>query len=252
MFMAADYDFIEAQEAYDAQEANDAALREACQSGDLPEVLALLEAGADVNKREVEPDSYTPLMLASAYGHASIAHFLLEADARQDIGLELIYSGAYGPSYLNLQTLQLLRAYAPTYNVVLCPDLQAVPGCQAFLDVTRRWTTQLHYFQLLPAERVARLLAGGADVHARDDSADAPSPIGLARAFLRTGATDVCAGLVVSADPIPWSEGTHASSSRRGGARAQSSCCWLATLSHAAYRASAGRRPRCSTCGWRT
>mmetsp|Transcript_17310 Transcript_17310/g.44329 ORF Transcript_17310/g.44329 Transcript_17310/m.44329 type:complete len:286 (+) Transcript_17310:87-944(+) len=233
----------------------DLALQEASDSGNVSEVLAQLEAGADVNGKALGPFCDSPLTCASEKGHLACARVLLaagadldqsldghstalfnaafsghvhvvscllEAGASQDAGGDL-YSGEYqrGSScHAAIQLLQLLRAYDPARNVVLGPRLRAVPGCQAFLDVTRRWTSQLHYHQFLPAERVARLLAGGADVHARDDSADAPSPIGLARAFLRTGATDVCAGLVVSADPIPWSEGTHASSSRRGGARA--------------------------------
>jgi hypothetical protein len=103
---------------------------------------------------------------------------------------------------------------------VLGPALRVVPGCQTFVDATRRWTSQLHYFQFLPAERVAELLEDGADVHASDGSTDAPTPIGLARALLRTGSMDARAALIVSADPLPWSEGTHALFPPRGRARA--------------------------------
>jgi hypothetical protein len=67
----------------------------------------------------------------------------------------------------------------------------------------------LHHFQSLSTECVAELLADGADVHASDGSTDAPTPIGLARALLRTGSTDARAELIVSMDPIAWSEGTH-------------------------------------------
>jgi hypothetical protein len=118
--------------------------------------------------------------------------------------------------------LQLLRTYAPARSVVLGPELQAMPGCQAFLDddATHRWTSQLHYFQFLPVERVAELLADGGDVHACDGSTDALTPIGMARALLWTGSTDARAELIVSADPLPWSEGTHELFPPRARARA--------------------------------
>jgi hypothetical protein len=67
---------------------------------------------------------------------------------------------------------------------------------------------------------MAELLTDGADVHASDGGTDAPTPIGLARALLWTGSTDACAELIVSADPIPWSEGTHALFPPRGRGRA--------------------------------
>jgi hypothetical protein len=134
---------------------------------------------------------------------------ILEAGASQDVSIEHIYSGGYGAGGFSLQLLQLLRAYAPARSVVLAPHLQAVPGCQEFVDATRRWTSQLHYFPFLSVERVAGLLADGADVLASDGGTDAPTPIGLARALLRTGSTDARAELIVSADPLPWSECTH-------------------------------------------
>jgi hypothetical protein len=134
----------------------------------------------------------------------------------------VIYDGdGYAQAYINLQTLQLLCAYAPARNLVLGPELQArMPSCQPFVDTTRRWTSQLHYFKFLPAARVAVLLADGADVHASDGSTDAPTPIGLARALLQTVATDARAELIVSVDPIPWSDGTHELFPPRGRARA--------------------------------
>jgi hypothetical protein len=67
---------------------------------------------------------------------------------------------------------------------------------------------------------VAGLLADGVDVHASDGSADAPTPIGLARALLQTCSTDARAELIVSADPLPWSDGTHDLFPPRGRARA--------------------------------
>jgi hypothetical protein len=234
------------------------ALQVASESGNLAEVLAQLEAGADVNRVGGNSFGRSPLRLASWYGHIaclrallaagaeidkdiqtdSLAGFtalsaavldgqtdvvrcLLEAGASQaNVGLEDIYIGRYGMGGFNLQVLQLLRAYAPARNVVLGLALQAVFGCQAFLDATSRWTSQLHYFQFLPAERVAGLLADGADVHASDGSTDAPTPIGQARALLQTGDTDARTELIVSADPLPSSEGTHALFPPREGARA--------------------------------
>jgi hypothetical protein len=238
------------QEERDQDDLDDA-LVVASTDGNLAEVLALLEAGADVNGVGIAGGM--PLQLASRKGHLAcvqvllaagaaideavgspfkplsgavfegqtdVVRYLLEAGASQDVGFELFYSGVFGPWGFRLQHLQLLRAYAPARSVVLGPALQAVPGCQAFLDATCRWTSQLHYFQFLPAERVAGLLADGGDVHASDGSTDAPTPIGLARALLRTGSTDACAELIVFADPLPWSDGTHALFPPRGRARA--------------------------------
>jgi len=139
----------------------------------------------------------------------------LEAGARQDTPIlvhlldyadtfEMLYAlGRFRP-----QVLQLLRAYAPTRNDVLGPGFRTEHyfRCQAFMDATRRWTSRLHYFQFLPAERVAKLLAGRADVHANDGGENAPTPIGLAWALLDTGATDTRAELVVNG----WSPATHA------------------------------------------
>jgi len=219
----------------------DLALQEASDSGNVSEVLAQLEAGADVNGKALGPFCDSPLTCASEKGHLACARVLLaagadldqsldghstalfnaafsghvhvvscllEAGASQDAGGDL-YSGEYqrGSScHAAIQLLQLLRAYDPARNVVLGPRLRAVPGCQAFLDVTRRWTSQLHYHQFLPAERVAKLLAGRADVHANDGGENAPTPIGLAWALLDTGATDTRAELVVNG----WSPATHA------------------------------------------
>mmetsp|Transcript_20965 Transcript_20965/g.49764 ORF Transcript_20965/g.49764 Transcript_20965/m.49764 type:complete len:125 (+) Transcript_20965:312-686(+) len=100
----------------------------------------------------------------------------------------------------------MLRAYDPERDVVLGPRLQAVPGCQVFLNATCRWTSQLHYHQFLPAERVAGLLEGGADVHSSNGGEDAPTPIGLARARLIEDGTDERAKLILEV----WSPVTHA------------------------------------------
>jgi hypothetical protein len=204
------------QEEHD-QDALDFALRVASRNGNLAENLALLEAGAI----DQAVHGCTALSHAVGWGRTEVVRCLLEAGASQDVGgFDLLYSDAYGVFGFNLQVLQLLRAYAPARSVVLGPVLQAVPGCQAFVDATSRWTSQLHYFQFLPVERVAELLADGADVHASDGSTDAPTPIGLARALLRTGDKNARAELIVSADPLPWSEGTHELFPPRGRARA--------------------------------
>jgi hypothetical protein len=57
----------------------------------------------------------------------------------------------------------------------------------------------LHHVQFLTAKRVHALLASGADVHAIDSGADAPTPVGLARELLRKGVRHSGAQLVVDA-----------------------------------------------------
>jgi ankyrin repeat protein len=140
----------------------DRALQAASSDGNLAEVLALLEAGADVNGvgADDEGDTYPPLEQASMYGHlacvrallaagAEIDHSttgftalslavlcgktdvvrcLLEAGASHDVGgLEEIYSGLEEAPGFNLQVLQLLRSYAPARSVALGPALQGEP-----------------------------------------------------------------------------------------------------------------------------
>lgn len=63
---------------------------------------------------------------------------------------------------------------------------------------------------MLPAARVRALLAGVADLHARNGlRADSPTPLMLARALLERDGTHEGAQLVVDA-AAQWSARTHA------------------------------------------
>ena len=114
-------------------------------------------------------------------------------------------------AYKSLEALQLLCAYAPSRNAVQAQLASAPPRspeCAQWLADTRRWSSPLHHFELLSLERVRALLVGGADVHAADGGADAPTPLGLATARLLRGADDRAALIVAAASP--WSPATHA------------------------------------------
>jgi hypothetical protein len=155
-------------------------------------------------------------MHASAESQLECARVLLEA------GASVMQLNNYGSGALHhsgtssLGMLQLLCAYAPSRESV-CAQLARVnpvkPEYEQWLDATRRWTSQLHHFEFLSIERVRALLAKGADVHAADGGADAPTPLSLAAARLLRGnrSDDGYAGaaLIVSAT-TPWSPWTHA------------------------------------------
>jgi hypothetical protein len=84
-------------------------------------------------------------------------------------------------------------------------DPELSPDCAQWLEATRRWTSPLHHYELLPLERVRALLVAGADVRAGDGVADTPTPLSLASARPADGR----AALIVTA-AAPWSPETHA------------------------------------------
>jgi hypothetical protein len=53
-----------------------------------------------------------------------------------------------------------------------------------WLDATSRGTSPLHHFGFFSIERVRALLVEGADVHAGDAGADAPTPVSLASSLI--------------------------------------------------------------------
>jgi hypothetical protein len=180
--------------------------------GHLECVRALLEAGADV--AQIRSSGVTALMTASLKGHLECVRALLEAGA--DV-MQLSYAGtcALDLPWRSLGTLQLLCAYAPSREAVrahpMPDDLMVLPECAQWLEATRRWTSPLHHFEFFPLERVRALLVAGADVRAGDGETDAPTPLSLAIARLQRGdgSDDGRAALIASA-AAPWSPRTHA------------------------------------------
>jgi ankyrin repeat protein len=85
-----------AQEKHD-QDALDHALQVASRNGHLAEVLALLEAGADVNGQGPDGEGNPPLHAASEYGNIACVRALLAAGAEIDKA-----SGVYGRTALSL------------------------------------------------------------------------------------------------------------------------------------------------------
>jgi hypothetical protein len=91
---------------------------------------------------------------------------------------------------------------------------------RAWIRATWRWTSELHHLELLPPARVRELLVRGADLHAGDGGADAPTPLLLARELLHRDSEHEGAQLVVRA-AAPWSaEVNHSLFPARARARA--------------------------------
>jgi hypothetical protein len=188
------------------------ALMIASEHGHLECVRALLEAGADV--AQAKRNGTTALIMASQNGHLECVRALLEACAdvvqlRNDGKCALEFAGK------SFEMVRLLCAYAPSREEVRAhltnDDLEVSLECAQWLDATSRWTSPLHHFEFLTLERVLALLVVGADVHAGDGSADAPTPVSLAVAQLLhgDGSNDGNAALIVAA-AAPWSLTTHA------------------------------------------
>ena len=151
------------------------------------------------------------LMVAISQGQLECVRALLDAGA--DVMQQHAAYGltAIGCASQSLEMLQLLCAYAPSRQAVLAQLARAPPRsaeCAQWLDDTRRWSSALHHFELLSLERVRALLVEGADVHAGDGGADAPTPLGIATERLLRGADDRAALIVAAA--APWSPATHA------------------------------------------
>jgi ankyrin repeat protein len=164
-------------------------------------VRALLDAGADV--AQAAEAGVTALKFACAR-HAECVR-LSDDDGVSALELASEF----------LETVQLLCAYAPSHDAVRAhvtltlDDFERTHECARWVEATSRWTSPLHHFEFLSIERVRALLVEGADVHAGDDEANAPTPISLAAAWLLQGADDGRAALIAAA-AAPWSPGTHA------------------------------------------
>lgn len=184
-------------------------------------VAALLGGGAAVDR--VEERGMSALMLAALKGRTECVRALLEAGAdvlRADSACASALEHGKG----ELGVVQLLCAYGARRATLLehDPELEGVPErCAAWLRATSRWSSPLHYLELLPPSRVRALVAAGADLDASDGlSADAPTPRTLARALLTRDRAHECAALVAGA-AAPWCRHNHALFPQAARARAR-------------------------------
>jgi hypothetical protein len=172
------------------------ALMGACANGHVECVSALLEAGASV--AQAMPDGYTALVWACQYGHLDCVRTLLEVGAP----VSKISNGGFTVLVLapDLPLLQLLCVHGAQRCDLTELELEEMPEeCRAWIRATWRWTNELHHLELLPPARVRELLIGGADPHACDGGADAPTPLFLAQALLQRNSGHEGAQLVVRA-----------------------------------------------------
>jgi ankyrin repeat protein len=178
------------------------ALMLACMNGHLECVRALLEAGAQL--AQTQQDGATALVLACMHGRLNCVRALLEAGA----SVSKIDNGGFSLLALacpHLPLLQLLCVHGVRRHELTEDELARMPEeCRAWIRATWRWTSELHHLELLPPARVRELLVGGADLHACDGGADAPTPLLLARALLQRDSGHEGAQLVVHA-AAPWS-----------------------------------------------
>jgi hypothetical protein len=185
-----------------AQQNGVTALMRACMHGHLNCVRVLLEAGAPV--AQAKQNGATALMLACRHDHLNCVRALLEAGAsRSKIDNRGFSVLALARPHLPL--LQLLCVHGAQRNELTEDELDVMlEECRAWIRATWRWTSELHHLELLPPARVSELLVGGADLHACDGGADAPTPLLLARVLLQRDSGHEGAQLVVRA-AAPWS-----------------------------------------------
>jgi hypothetical protein len=121
----------------------------------------------------------------------------------------------------DLPLLQLLCMHGAQRRELTELELDEMPEkSRAWIHASWRWTSELHHLELLPPARVRELLVGGADLHACDGGAGAPTPLLLARALLQRDSGLEGAQLVVRA-AAPWSpEVNHSLFQARARARA--------------------------------
>jgi ankyrin repeat protein len=211
------------------------ALMLACSNGHVDCVRALLEAGAPVE--QAQPEGITALMLVCVGGYLDCVRALLEAGASVAHAMQngitvlmttcvhgqleyvraLLEAGASLSKFDNagcsmlararpdLPLLQLLCVHGAQRCELTELELDEMPEeSRAWILASWRWTSELHHLELLPPARVRELLVGGADPHACDGGADAPTPRLIARALLQRDSGHEGAELVVRA-AAPWS-----------------------------------------------
>mmetsp|Transcript_21260 Transcript_21260/g.53906 ORF Transcript_21260/g.53906 Transcript_21260/m.53906 type:complete len:206 (+) Transcript_21260:461-1078(+) len=160
------------------------------------------------------------LGLASRHAHIECMRALLASGADIFDGKEGFHC-AFGYAQGNLPALKLLVAYGRKVGVPYAVFRRELSDSKSrdWLRTTRRWTTALHHFEALTAETVRELLLDGADVHASNGKANAPTPLDLARARLLVDGSDERAKMIVDGGRS-WSPATHALFPKAARARA--------------------------------
>ena len=197
------------------------ALMQACYRGHLKCTQLLLEAGATVDK--TGPLNDTPLYMACFFEQTKCAQLLLDAGAAVDRpsndGSTPLFI-ACGPSYEGgtLACVKLLSSFGAQRQgsmewfgdwdaETLCASNNRPQSC-AWLCRTRHWTP-LHHLEQLTSERVRKLLAAGADPHARPASGDTRTPLERATEVLPHGRRHTAASRALLFAVLPWSPRTH-------------------------------------------
>ena len=189
---------------------------------DLPRCIKLLlGAGATVDKTG---GNGTTLDLACLFNQIECARLLLDAGAEVDRPSS--HSGctalvrACGPLYEcgSLACVKLLSSYGAQRQgrlewfgewdaEALCASNDRPQAC-VWLGLTRHWTP-LHHLEQLTSKRVRKLLAAGADPHARPASGDTRTPLERAMEVLPHGRCHTDASHALLFAVLPWSPRTH-------------------------------------------
>ena len=133
------------------------ALLFACCGGHSDAVTALLAAGADVEPASA-PAGITPMMVAIQNRHRRIVQLL--------------------SSYLAKRTVEIGPARTPV-TAEYFAGTNSTAAIAEWLRESRQWSTPLHHLTIIDAGRARALLRDGADLHARTDALEAPTPLSL-------------------------------------------------------------------------
>ena len=149
-------------------------IHEAVREGDLADTKYHLSHGADI--RELNESGYSPLHLATAYGHPKIAEYLLAQGAQVDAREEDHTPRYYTPLHLaarehNPEVAQVLLKHGAD------PNARDVEGYTP-LHVAARHNS---------AQTAPVLLAGGADVNAQNDDGNTPLAVAVKWKKLEVG-----------------------------------------------------------------
>ena len=189
----------------------------ACTKGHSTIVSTLLAYGADVNQAM---DGVTPLWVACAKGHSPIVSLLLAHGAAVNpatFGNTPLFIACHQghtecvqllSSYAASRTLRLAHAYGGTAESVAAARNRH--ELNAWLILSRQWTTPLHHLTIIDTARARTLLRDGADISAAVDAAG-PTPLSLANDMGTAGqAGDGSPANLVLKAAEPWSPRTHA------------------------------------------